>query len=386
MAEPDQPSLRSIDLPFLGICSRCKRIAWCKNSTAFSDKWPHDCDVFASPHTHARIWDTVESIDGSRFNLFYLLQETNDYLQAKFGGSPHLVRELPEPPRLYWPYEIPAELKAYINWSSEWTSHQTTLLAGTTLVQGTPFISFCPACCRVVWFSSRGDLRYHWPPLTHFGLKFAAHLFEFESPDVNKETESSLERWNIWYQTLFNLDVSRLRHFHDPPPVCHSRFMPLRVPCDQFTDLAPEIWVRRDEDKSDHSVEWQQRATEQHVRLRSKFGASRHPIEDGADSRKLSGQPIFQPHEALWEHSCFKWPLIEDPDIMEIMDFRDRIQKFFRHIMALLEGEQTPPILAPHPPRRSTDDLQITALPATAEMGTAETDAAEASMGTNVLV
>ncbi|KAK8149088.1 hypothetical protein G3M48_008243 [Beauveria asiatica] len=389
MAAPTRPSLpssRIAGLPFLGICSRCKRIAWYKDSTAFSDKWRHDCDLFASPHTHARLWDTAESVDASQLNLFFLFQEANGYLQANFGGSPHLVRQLPEPPRLYWPLAIPAELKAYIEGSSQWTSHQATL------VQGTPFLSFCPTCCRVVWFSSRGDLRYHWLPSTHFGLEFTAHSSDIQSSGVNDETERTLERWNSWYQTLFDRDPSRLDRFHDPPPFCRVRPMPLRLPCGQFTDLAPEIWVRRQDDKADHSVEWQQRATDQHVRLRSKFGASRHPIESGPDSQKLSGQPIFRSRQPLWNFSCIKWPLVEDPDVSENIDFYDRIKDFFRRIAELLEGQQPYPVSAPYTPPRSTDDPQITALQATAKMGTAGTDAAaktytcEASTGTNVLV
>ncbi|KAM3437112.1 hypothetical protein MY4824_004013 [Beauveria thailandica] len=65
---------------------------------------------------------------------------------------------------------------------------------------------------------------------------------------------------------------------------------------------------------------------------------------------------------------------------------------FFGRIAELLEGQQPYPVSARYTPPLSPDDPQMTALQATAKMGTAGTDAAaktytcEASTGTNVLV
>ncbi len=367
------------NFPYLGVCSRCKRIAWFKNCPPDSEEmWFHECDPFRNPYLRNRRWDSFESIEALQFNLRHLLLGTNNWLHHTFGGRPHLIPSvLPEPPILYWPFAsaLPADLHPFIDESAAMAASPNAPPEHI----GFPFLAFCPTCDKIMWHNSQGSLGHHWPADAHKDTGFSTAVYEQPSlTPFSNEMRALLDKENQRFHNIFRAIPALIKpHFGGEVGLCCMREVPYRLPCGQFSPHA-EMWLLPFSSRPAVSVEWLMRATDFYLPLFEEFGAwpfsheiipchpatpgqvvdmPLEPTPDNAFAMPLELMPdnaLVMPLELMPDNAFAMtpfparphvWPIIEDPDIRGIVEFSDRMK-------ALVLG-QVGPLTSPpdgHPP------------------------------------
>ncbi|KAJ3485867.1 hypothetical protein NLG97_g6731 [Lecanicillium saksenae] len=305
----EQPAIESgniKDFPFMGVCSKYVR--------------GHACNFFASPYVRERRWDTSESRYALRKNLLCLITEANDYLQEKFGASPHLIQELPQLPPLFWPLQLEPDLEPYIYEPANAANKQSSIEGGL------PFLYLCPSCRRIVWHASTGDVLDHWDSEAHKDTIFSVDEFKTTSvPNVDDSLRYFFESQNDSFRRLIQGNPELLQLFRQSTRSCSTTPLPIRLPCDQFTDVASEVWVQDSRVERSHPINWVLKATEMYIDLQVAYGSSPH-----------DGKPVS--------------PTAPRADVREIVDFRDRMAAFLRSKTAMLTTEPARPAWAPKSP------------------------------------
>lgn len=351
-----KPALHSSEIknfPFLGICAKCRRVAWFKNCSRPGEQaqWGHDCDPFASPYAAERVWDARESISAHQLNLVNLIMEANHLIQEKFGSSAHLAQSLPQLPPLYWPLTVSPDLYAYTY------PPPASRENGEQDDTGTPFLALCPRCRRIVWYSDKGDVTYHWPINEHDGTPFSVSAIAEDITNVDDTLRAALERRNDHFSKILRTNPSlRAKLTEGQPLTCIQGMLPRRIPCRQFAAAAhagEEVWAEHAGVERHHSVAWQKKATDLHLHLLTKFGTSPHFEGTLPRPPALDPGPSVPPlrlSSGPFPHDQPVWPWIEDPDVREIVDFRDQMQSFFDSKRALLPSAPMRPHWFPRSP------------------------------------